>query len=88
MNGGKKRKFYEATKNFKNPGNPNNSNKAKTYYNCGNKGHNKGEFKFWKKNKGEFKFWKKQKQEDSSNIQNSNNASIIEHETRLQWFQS
>jgi hypothetical protein len=46
MNGGKKRKFFEATKNFKNPGNPNNSNKAKTYYNCGNKGHNKGEFKF------------------------------------------
>lgn len=78
MNGGKKRKFYEATKNFKNPGNPSNSNKGKTYYNCGNKGHNKGEFKFWKK----------QKQEDSSNIQNSNNASIIEHETRLQWFQS
>jgi len=78
MNGGKKRKFYEATKNFKNPGNPSNSNKAKTYYNCGNKGHNKGEFKFWKK----------QKQEDSSNIQNFNNASIIEHETRLQWFQS
>ena len=29
MNGGKKRKFYEATKNFKNPGNPSNSKKKR-----------------------------------------------------------
>jgi len=73
MNGWQKREFYEAVKNFKNLGKQSNSNKGKTYYNCGIKGHNKGEFKFWKK----------QKQEDSSNVQNSNNTNIIEHETKL-----
>jgi hypothetical protein len=72
-NAGKKMKFFEATKNFKNPSNLSNSKKGKTCYNYGNKGHYKCECKFQKK----------QKQKDPSNVQNSNITNMVEHETKL-----